>query len=114
MCSGSAFFDLDAVVEDDDVGPAAELLAGDGFEQGQAHALLGRRRAGVDVEDGQPGLVLELAAARSLSWAATSSRQSVRYSRTASQSRSVSVSSSTASAGKPSTSCRAASKSATV
>ncbi len=53
--------DLDAVVDDDDVGPLVELVAADGFEQGEAHALLGRRRAGVDVEDGEVGVGAELA-----------------------------------------------------
>src|SRR5947209_224442 len=33
--------DLDAVVEHDDVGAVAELLAADGLEQDQAEALLG-------------------------------------------------------------------------
>ncbi len=45
--------DLDAVVDHDDVGALMELVAANGFEQGEAHSLLGRRRAGVDVENGE-------------------------------------------------------------
>ena len=43
----------DAVVQGDDVGPRAQPFLGDRFEQGQTHAFLGRRWAGIDVEHDQ-------------------------------------------------------------
>ena len=56
--------DLDAVVDHDHVGPLMQLFAADGLQQGQAHALLGRRRAGVDVEHGEVGVGAQLAGQR--------------------------------------------------
>ena len=52
--------DADAVVECDDMGAGLSLSRGDRFEQSEAHAFLGRRRAGIDVEDAQVRIGLQV------------------------------------------------------
>src|SRR5262249_52416435 len=55
---GVLLADLDAVVQSDDVRALVQLVGADGFEQGQAHPLLRRRRSRVNVEDGEVGVDL--------------------------------------------------------
>ena len=46
----------DTVVNGDEMGAAAELVVGDRFEDGQAHAFLGRHGAGVNLQRHQNGM----------------------------------------------------------
>ena len=48
--------DFDAVVDDDHIRPLMELIAAHRLQKGEAHALLRRRWAGVDVKNGQAGM----------------------------------------------------------
>src|SRR5258708_1481264 len=50
---------LDAVVESNHIGAWAELLGADRFQEGQAHALLRRCGARIDVENRKPGILLQ-------------------------------------------------------
>src|SRR5258708_28712055 len=50
---------LNTVVETDHIGSAVQFFGTYGFQESQAHPLLDRRRAGVDFENGEIGMIAE-------------------------------------------------------